>query len=80
MTDPVKARRLEALDLSPVELKRDVGRWSAGSIGTIVEAYSGEALVEFSDDDGRTLDLVVVPYDDLAILPPAEQPKLALWR
>jgi hypothetical protein len=52
--------------LDVVELLVDVGRWPAGTIGTIVEADADKALVEISDDRGHKLDLIAVPHDALA--------------
>ena len=40
------------------------GRWEPGTVGTVIEAFDDGALVEISaDEDGRTLDLLSVPYD-----------------
>ncbi len=52
--------------LDVVELKVDSGRWSAGTIGTVVEADADKALVEISDDRGHGLDFVSLPHDALA--------------
>lgn len=48
--------------LDVVELVTDVGRWPAGTEGTLVEVFADGVLVEISDDaDGRTVELVPVP-------------------
>jgi hypothetical protein len=52
--------------LDVVELKVDSGRWPAGTIGTVVETDSDQALVEISDDRGHGLDFVSLPHDALA--------------
>lgn len=52
--------------LDVVALKVDSGRWSAGTIGTVVEADADKALVEISDDRGHGVDFVSLPHDALA--------------
>ncbi len=49
-----------------VELLIDVGRWPAGTVGTVVDANDTTALVEISDDRGHGLDFVSVPQAALA--------------
>jgi len=49
-------------ELDVVELLGEVGRWPAGTTGTIVKADDTTALVEISDDRGHGLDLVSVPH------------------
>jgi hypothetical protein len=61
--------------LDVVELKIDSGRWPAGTIGTVVEADSDQALVEISDDRGHGLDFVSLLHDALA---PRQQPSQQL--
>jgi hypothetical protein len=48
-----------------VELRIDVGRWPAGTVGTVVEADSERALVEISDHRGHGLDFTAVPHHAL---------------
>lgn len=60
-------RRHAMLDV--VELLVDSGRWSAGTIGTVVEADDELALVEIGDDRGHALDFVSVPHHALATRP-----------
>ena len=61
--------------LDVVELRVDSGRWPAGTLGTVVEADSDQALVEISDDRGHGLDFVSLPHDALA---PHNQPSQQL--
>jgi chemotaxis protein histidine kinase CheA len=61
--------------LDVVELRVDSGRWPAGTIGTVVEADSDQALVEISDDRGHGLDFISLPHDALA---PHQQPSQQL--
>ena len=49
-----------------IELLIDVGRWPAGTVGTVVDANDTTALVEISDDRGHGLDFVSVPQAALA--------------
>jgi len=53
-------------ELEVVELLTAVGRWPAGTAGTVVEADETTALVEISDDRGHGLDFVSVPQAALA--------------
>ena len=55
--------------LDVVELLVDSGRWPAGTVGTVVEADDGLALVEISDDRGHGLDFISVPHHTLASRP-----------
>jgi hypothetical protein len=65
-------------ELRPVELKIDYGRWLAGTRGTVVDAFSDEAVVEIADEEGVTLDLFSLPYRALTPIPQPEQEQLAL--
>jgi hypothetical protein len=53
--------------LARVELAADIGRWPAGTSGTLVETFPREGFVEIVDEDGRTLDIVTVPYAELRL-------------
>jgi hypothetical protein len=48
-------------------LVADIGRWAAGTTGTLVETFPREGFVEIVDHDGRTLDIVTVPYEKLRL-------------
>ncbi len=54
-----------ALDL--VELREARGGQPVGAIGTVVELFPAEALVEIADEHGKTLELLNVPYEELRI-------------
>ncbi len=51
-----------------VALQAAVGRWPAGTTGTVVKADENTALVEISDDRGHALDFVSVPQAALAVV------------
>lgn len=53
-------------ELEVVELLTEVGRWPAGTSGTVISANETTALVEVSDDRGHGLDFVSVPQAALA--------------
>jgi hypothetical protein len=53
--------------LATVELATDIGRWPAGTAGTLVETFPREGFVEIVDHDGRTLDIVTAPYAELRL-------------
>lgn len=48
--------------LAVVRLSEDYAGWPVGTEGTLVEMYSEGGVVEIADEDGRTLDLLTVPY------------------
>ena len=68
----------ELLDV--VELRVASGRWPVGERGTIVETFQDGVLVEISDDDGRTLDTLALPYDAVAVVHSPKQERLAVLR
>lgn len=49
-------------DLEVVELCVPFRGWPAGTIGTIVSLHDDGALVEISDDNGVTMDMLSVPF------------------
>jgi len=59
--------------LDHVALVRDQGRWIAGTLGTVVEAFADTAYVELVGPDGRTLDTLTVPYSELRVLGSGDQ-------
>jgi hypothetical protein len=63
--------------LDVVELLVESGRWPAGTVGTVVEADAGRALVEISDDRGHALDFISVPQDALASRPTEPSQRVA---
>jgi hypothetical protein len=59
-------KRVKVLD--HVVLLRDHGQWIAGTFGTVVEAFDYAAYIELVGPDGKMLDIVTVPYEDLQVL------------
>ena len=55
-------------ELDVVRLDAAAGRWPAGTTGTLVDAFSHGGLIEVSDGEGRTLDIVPVPYKDMTVI------------
>ena len=49
-----------------VELLDDIGKWPAGTVGTVLDERGESKLVEIADERGVTLDYVVVQVDRLA--------------
>lgn len=45
-----------------------VGKWPAGTKGTVVADFGDAKMIEISNDRGETLDLPVVPVDKLKLL------------
>lgn len=62
MTHPLP----ELLDV--VALRVAVGRWPVGTTGTVVDEADDWSMVEISDDDGRTLELVDAPKRALTVV------------
>jgi hypothetical protein len=53
-----------------VELREPRGAQPAGAVSAVVELFPTEALVEIADEDGKTLGLLAVPYEELRIRKP----------
>jgi hypothetical protein len=51
-----------------VELKRNIGKWPAGTRGTAVSDHGISKLIEVSDDRGQMLDLFEVAEEDLELI------------
>ena len=49
--------------LDVVELRVASGRWPAGTVGAVVEAFPDGVLIEITDDEGRTLDMISLPHE-----------------
>jgi len=49
-------------ELQVVEFCVPLGRWPVGTIGTIISIHHDGALIEISDDDGVTMDVLPVPF------------------
>jgi hypothetical protein len=62
--------------LDVVRLRVASGDVEAGAIGTIVEAFDEGAMVEITDDEGRTVAVLPLPYEALERLDVPEQGKL----
>ena len=49
-----------------MEIKEfDCVRLKDGRKGTIIEVYDNEFLIEFSDDEGKTTELIELPKDQI---------------
>lgn len=70
--------RRSDLELREVELREATGRWPAGTRGVIVDAFETRATVEIMDEDGRTLELLSMPYTQVALLESPEQEHLVV--
>ena len=55
-------------EIDVVELLEAVGRWPAGTTGTVVSDYGDVKLVEIADDRGVALDYVQVPEPELKLI------------
>ena len=62
--------------LDVVELRVATGAWERGMVGTVVEVSGDRVLVEVSDEEGGTLDLVSLPHDAVRRLEVPEQQRL----
>jgi hypothetical protein len=53
-----------------VALREKVGKWPAGTTGTVVSDYGNVKLVEVSEDrpPGQMLDLIQVPEADMRLI------------
>lgn len=64
--------------LDVVELRVATESWEAGTIGTVVDVSPDRLLVEVSDEQGRTLDLVSLPPEAVKRLNLPDQERLSL--
>jgi hypothetical protein len=55
-------------EVDVVSFKRRIGRWPAGTTGTIVGDCGDYMMVEISNDRGETLDMPDVPVADLELV------------
>jgi hypothetical protein len=51
-----------------VSLKRSIGGWPPGTLGTALIDHGRSKLVEISDEHGRELDLLEVAEGDLELI------------
>ncbi len=65
-------------ELSQVELRCASGPWGVGTHGVIVDAFESDAIIEIADEDGRTLDLLTLPYHAFTVLDSGHQEQMAL--
>jgi hypothetical protein len=64
MGEAMKAN-LDLFDV--VELVKARGGQPAGTVGAVVELFATEALVEIADENGATIELLSVPYEELRV-------------
>ena len=56
-------------ELDTVALRRAHGQWRAGTTGAVLETFDDQAaLIELVGLDGRCLDVLTVPFDDLELV------------
>lgn len=56
-------------ELDTVALRHPYGRWLAGTTGAVLETFDDTAaLIELVGPDGRSLDMLTVPLDDLELV------------
>lgn len=55
-------------ELDVVSLREKVNGWPTGTEATVVHAYDEAGLLEVTDDDGETLDVVMADYAQLNIV------------
>jgi hypothetical protein len=62
--------------LDGVELRASAGRWPAGRLGTVLEVFPDGVMVEIADNEGRTLEILSLPSEAVAVLPTTTQERL----
>jgi hypothetical protein len=63
-------------ELDVVVFTEKVGRWPAGTKGTVVDLVPENGLVEISDDASDALDLIMVPFVKLNVVWSAERERV----
>ncbi len=51
-----------------VALRRQAGRWPAGTVGAVVSEQGKHKLIEIADDQGVMLDLISRPESELDLV------------
>lgn len=65
----------EIRELDTVALRYRRGQWPAGTTGAVLESLADNAaLVELVGPDGRSLDMVTIPFDELDLVQHARSP------
>lgn len=72
----VEGSRVQLLDV--VALRAASGRWPIGKVGTVVEDFGDQIIVEISDDQGRGLDFLDLPPEAVALVEKPKQERLAV--
>ncbi|HMI82335.1 MAG TPA: hypothetical protein VK480_11145 [Solirubrobacterales bacterium] len=62
------ARKTSIRENDVVKLERAVGRWPAGTEGTVLSDHGISKLIEIADDRGQMLDLFEVREEDLKLV------------
>jgi hypothetical protein len=63
---------MEVLDV--VELLKEIDGvdvdhpWPAGTEGTVLELWTDSAMIEISNDDGETLDMPTIAFDQVKVV------------
>lgn len=60
--------RQEIGEIDVVVFAKAVGKWPAGTRGTVVHDFGDDKMVEIANDRGETLDLPVIPADKLELI------------
>jgi hypothetical protein len=55
-------------ELDVVSFRERIGKWPAGTTGTVVMDFGGNKMVEVSNERGEALDLPVVPASTLGLI------------
>lgn len=55
-------------EIDVVSLVEAVGRWPAGTEGTVVSDYGDRMMIEIANERGETLDLPVVAAENLRLV------------
>lgn len=55
-------------ELDVVAFRESVGKWPAGTSGTVIHAFEENGLVEIVDDDGGAADVLMVPFVRLNVV------------
>jgi hypothetical protein len=60
--------RQEIGEIDVVVFAKAAGKWPAGTRGTVVIDFGDDKMVEIANDRGETLDLPVIPADQLELI------------
>jgi hypothetical protein len=55
-------------EVDVVAFKKPIGKWPAGTTGTVIDVWGGRMTIDIANDQGETIDMPRVPPADLELV------------